>query len=103
MPRLLLALAHGAVAAALVPARAYEPGRSLTAMFEVEYPKFIVDHHFSAPRMTELAAGTDATRNPEISKSEGTSPSPGFSPTHNVGPLLALVGMTEAIVREGGQ
>ena len=57
------------------------PGRGRTAPFEVAYLRFIVDHHFSALRMTELAAGTDATRDPEISPTEGTSPSPGFDAT----------------------
>jgi uncharacterized protein (DUF305 family) len=57
------------------------PGRGQTGPFEVAYLKFIIDHHFSALRITELAAGTDATRDPEISPAEGTSPSPGFEPS----------------------
>ncbi len=56
--------------------RADEPGRGITAQFEIDYLKYIADHHFAALRMTELAAGTDLTRNPEISPNEGTSPSP---------------------------
>jgi uncharacterized protein (DUF305 family) len=60
---------------------AEEPGRGLTARFEVRYLRFIIDHHFAALRMTELAAGTDTERNAEISPTEGTSPSPDFSPT----------------------
>jgi uncharacterized protein (DUF305 family) len=58
-----------------------EPGRGLTARFEVEYLEFIIDHHFAALRMTELAAGTDTERDAEISLTEGTSPSPDFPPT----------------------
>lgn len=53
------------------PAQADEPGRGLTAQFEINYLKFIIDHHYSALRITELAAGTDATRDAAISPSEG--------------------------------
>lgn len=53
-------------------------GRGLTANFEVEFLKLVIDHHFSALRMTELAAGTDVTRSAEISPREGTAPTPGF-------------------------
>lgn len=60
--------------------QAEEPGRGLTAQFEISYLKFIVDHHFSALRMTELAAGTDMTRDPPISPTEGTSPTPDTAP-----------------------
>lgn len=58
-----------------------EPGRGQTAHFEVEFMRFTIDHHFAALRMTELAAGTDPQRNPEISPNEGTSPTPGFAQT----------------------
>lgn len=54
------------------------PGRGKTAAFEQEYLQFIIDHHFSALRMTELAAGTDDTRDATISPAEGTAPSPNF-------------------------
>jgi len=64
-----------------IPAYADEPGRGLTANFEVALMETIIDHHFSALRMTELAAGTDARRNGNLSPNEGTSPSPGFPPT----------------------
>lgn len=37
------------------------------------YPRFIIDHRFSALRMTELAAGTDLTRDEDISTTDGTS------------------------------
>lgn len=60
--------------------QAEDPGRGLTAQFEVSYLKSIADHHFSALRMTELAAGTDATRDPAISAIEGTSPTPDSKP-----------------------
>jgi uncharacterized protein (DUF305 family) len=62
------------------PAHAEEPGRGLTARFEIAYLKMIADHHLSALRMTELAAGTDMTRDAAISPEEGTSPSPHFAP-----------------------
>ncbi len=60
----------------MLPTRADEPGRGITAQFEIDYLKFIADHHFAALRMTELAAGTDPMRDAEISPNEGTSPSP---------------------------
>lgn len=60
--------------------QAAEPGRGLTAEFEISYLKSIADHHLSALRMTELAAGTDAARDPAISPTEGTSPSPKTEP-----------------------
>jgi uncharacterized protein (DUF305 family) len=61
--------------------KADEPGRGLAAEFEVAYLQGIIDHHFSALRLTELAAGTDTTRNAEILPTEGTSPSPDFPST----------------------
>lgn len=64
----LLSTAHTALAE--------EPGRGLTAAFEQSYLKFIIDHHYSALRMTELAAGTDLQREAAISPTEGTSPTP---------------------------
>lgn len=64
----------------LGPAQAEEPGRGLTARFEIAYLKLISDHHLSALRMTELAAGTDTTRDPAISPMEGTSPTPDKAP-----------------------
>lgn len=63
-------------------ARADMPGRGITAPFEVEYLRFIIDHHFSALRMTELVAGTDPARDPPVENpGEGTSRTPGFDPT----------------------
>lgn len=61
--------------------RADEPGRGLTADFEVDYLRFIINHHFAALRMTELAAGSDRGRDAAISPTEGTAPSPGFALT----------------------
>ena len=63
-----------------VPAQS-APGRGLTARFEPEYLKFAINHHFAALRMTELAAGTDTTRNTQIRNNEGTAPTPGFPAT----------------------
>lgn len=53
-----------------------EPGRGLTAAFEQNYLEFIIDHHYSALRMTEIAAGTDLQRDAALSPTEGTSPTP---------------------------
>lgn len=64
------------LAVASTGAQADQPGRGATGPFEVDYLKFIIDHHYSALRMTELAAGTDIRRDAEISASEGTSPTP---------------------------
>lgn len=64
------------------PAWADAPGVGLTARFEVDFLRFIIDHHYSALRMTELAAGTDATRDPVVpGPAEGTSPTPGYAAT----------------------
>lgn len=54
-----------------------EAGRGATADFEVEYLEFIIDHHFAALRLTEIAAGTAEIRQAEISNEEGVSPTPG--------------------------
>ena len=48
------------------PAQAALPGTGRTAAFEKKYLTFIIDHHFSALRMTELAAGTDTVREPHL-------------------------------------
>ena len=67
---------------AALPASADEPGRGATAQFERDYLMFIIDHHYSALRMTELAAGTDRTRDAVVNNpEEGTSPSPEFGTT----------------------
>jgi uncharacterized protein (DUF305 family) len=59
-------------------ARADEPGRGLTAQFEIDFLKFSIDHHFSALRLSELAAGTDTSREAKMDAQEGTSPTPDF-------------------------
>lgn len=56
------------------------PGRGRTADFEVAYLRFIIDHHFGALRMSELAAGTDLERDARIAENEGTSQTPEFEP-----------------------
>jgi uncharacterized protein (DUF305 family) len=83
------------VTAALVPpvVNADEPGRGRTAAFEVAYLEFIIDHHFSALRMTELAAGTDPVRDAAIDLAEGTSPSPGFEPSATKATLPEILSM----------
>jgi uncharacterized protein (DUF305 family) len=64
------------------PAQAAGPGAGRTAGFEKNYLTFIIDHHFSALRMTELAAGTDTVRGPNINDPrEGTAPTPNFGET----------------------
>lgn len=75
---LFAALALGCIG--FSTAHASEPGRGLTAQFEIAYLKMISDHHFSALRMTELAAGADTTRDSAISPMEGTSPTPDTPP-----------------------
>lgn len=83
--RWLLALTLVFSASAITPitGKADEPGRGLTAQFEIEFLKFAIDHHFAALRMTELAAGTDTTREAAIAPDEGTSPSPNFATIHS--------------------
>ena len=54
-------------------------GRGLTATFEVSYLKTAIDHHFSALRMTELAAGTDEQRDGCHHASRGDGAQPGLS------------------------
>lgn len=75
------------------------PGRGLTAQFEVEYLKMTINHHFAALRMTELAAGTDTTRNPQISNNEGTAPTPGFPAT----PAKATLNEIKVIARRANR
>jgi len=76
------ALAGLALVAITGTAFADGPGRGSTATFEKNYLIFIIDHHYSALRMTELAAGTDTQRNAPVSNpGEGTSPTPGYGAT----------------------
>lgn len=72
-------LSLAVMAGSPLPVLAHGPGQGLAARFEVEFMQMTIDHHFAALRMTELAAGTDMQRNPEISDSEGTSPTTGFA------------------------
>lgn len=51
------------------------------AQFEQRYLKFVIDHHFGALRMTELAAGTNVHRSAAILPNEGTSPTVNFRTT----------------------
>ncbi|TCS33092.1 DUF305 family protein family protein [Paucimonas lemoignei] len=63
-------------------AHADEPGRGQTAQFERNYLTNIINHHYSALRITELAAGTDQQRDAALNNpQEGTAPTPGTSPT----------------------
>ena len=57
------------------------PGRGRTAGFEINYLRFIINHHFSALRMSELAAGTDQVRDAATTPGEGTAPTEGFPST----------------------
>src|SRR5690242_5801377 len=63
------------------PVLASEPGRGATAELERNYLQFIIDHHFAALRMTELAAGTEETVTDAISPNDRVHPTPGFEPT----------------------
>lgn len=74
----IAALSIGAIFA--TPAHADSAGRGLTAQFEKDYLTFIINHHYSALRMTELAAGTDLQRDAMVKNpQEGTSPTPDTS------------------------
>lgn len=76
------ALGLALAAASAGVAHADGPGRGSTAQFERNYLVFIINHHYSALRMTELAAGTDPMRDTQVvAPQEGTSPTPGFGAT----------------------
>ncbi|QOY92963.1 DUF305 domain-containing protein [Massilia sp. UMI-21] len=76
------ALGLSALVASAGLAHADGPGRGNTAQFERNYLVFIINHHYSALRMTELASGTDPMRDAQVvAPQEGTSPTPGFSAT----------------------
>lgn len=88
----------------LVPAtglaHADGPGRGATAQFEKNYLVFIINHHYSALRMTELAAGTDPMRDAQVvAPQEGTSPTPGFNAT----PAKASDDEIKAMARMGNR
>ena len=76
------AVAGTALMSAAGPAKADGPGPGLTGSFERAYLHFIIDHHFAALRMTELAAGTQLQPPPApVVPDDTTSPSPSFPPT----------------------
>jgi uncharacterized protein (DUF305 family) len=77
---ILAALAFSALALPL-SATADEPGRGLTAQYEQDFLRMMINHHYSALRITELAAGTDVHRDPQTTPTEGTSPTPGTAST----------------------
>lgn len=81
LPSSYMALLWSAVLSITAPASADEPGRGRTAELEIEFMKTTIDHHYSALRITELAAGTDLRRDAALSPTEGTAPSPGFAAT----------------------
>lgn len=64
-----------------INAVAEEPGTGKTAHFEVHYLKMMIDHHYSALRMTELAAGTEMEITAPISLHDRVHPSPEFNAT----------------------
>lgn len=89
-----LALLAGAIAGTTItaqPARAEMPGRGLTAQLEIDYLKFIIDHHYAALRMTELAAGTSATG--QTSPEKGVPNTPGFPPSARKATMKKLLVM----------
>ena len=69
------------------------PGRGRTAPFETNYLQFIMNHHASALRMTELAAGTDTTRDAAMDPNEGTSPTSGFPTSPSKSRLASIKSM----------
>jgi uncharacterized protein (DUF305 family) len=85
MPYRLLAVLALIVSLFLVvplPADADQPGRGLAQDFEIAYLQFIIDHHFSALRMTELAAGTLVNPPmPDVSPDDRIQPTPGYAPS----------------------
>lgn len=73
----LMRLAALVLAVALPSAAAADaPGRGRTAAFETDFLKKMIDHHYSALRITELAAGTDPRRDAPVRPGEGTSATP---------------------------
>ncbi|PUA30424.1 MAG: hypothetical protein B0W54_08000 [Cellvibrio sp. 79] len=58
-----------------------EPGTGKTAPFEIHYLTTMIDHHYSALRVTELAAGTEKEITSAISSQDRVHPTPGFNAT----------------------
>lgn len=75
------------------------PGRGRTAAFEINYLRFIINHHFSALRISELAAGTDQVRDAAIAPTEGTAPTEGFPSTPSKSRLDEIKSMARAANR----
>lgn len=72
------------ICAALVwsnPAAAEQTDGDQIAHFELQYLTFVIDHHYGAFRMAELAAGTGVHRSAALSPDEGTAPTPNFRST----------------------
>jgi hypothetical protein len=88
--RAVLALLISLSLAAVLPATADSPGRGLTRELEISYLRYLIDHHLSELRMTELAAGTLLTAPiPEIVPDAQTFPSPSNPPTRAKASLAA--------------
>ena len=75
------------------------PGRGRAAAFEINYLRFIINHHFSALRMSELAACTDPVRDAAMSATEGTAPTEGFPSTPSKSRLDDIKSMARAANR----
>lgn len=87
------------VVVACVLVTADTPGRGRTGPFEINYLRFIINHHYSALRMTELAAGTDQVRDAAIAPTEGTAPTEGFPSTPSKSRLDEIKSMARAANR----
>ena len=98
----ITALAFSTIA--MTSAQADGPGRGQTAQFERDYLTFIIDHHYSALRITELAAGTDPQRDAPIDNpDEGTSPTPSTGatpPKAGVDAIKSMARMANRMQRE---
>lgn len=100
---MLIAAVLGAASQSASAWQATDPGVGLTADLEVSYLKMIIDHHYGALRVTELAAGTDSTRTAAITKTEGTSPTPDFQKTPakaRLAQVLSLARRNNRVQRE---
>lgn len=86
------------------PATADGPGRGMTAQFERDYLAHVIDHHYSALRITELAAGTDTQRDRAVNNpEEGTSPTPDTTatpPKAGMDAIKSLARMANRVQRE---
>jgi uncharacterized protein (DUF305 family) len=82
-----------------INANAEEPGTGKTAQFEVHYLTMMIDHHYSALRMTELAAGTEMDITARISPHDRVHPSPGFNATEPHAVLLDIKSMSRSANR----